>query len=147
MGLAGRRNERLHSTAAAGLQAVCSDAALRIASSEDDGMLPADDPAKPLGQGRNQSVPRGKSVAENLTCGDFFANEDSVIFSPAVLSPCCRGKRDSRYLLGCRTTRNLVRQLLLLPSERKSFLVGWPPGAAASVALEKSKKLIASWDS
>ncbi len=43
--------------------------------------------------------------------------------------------------------KGLERQLLLLPSERKSFLVGWPPGAAAGEALEKSKKLIASWDS
>jgi len=39
------------------------------------------------------------------------------------------------------------RQLLILPSERKSFLVGWPPGDAADEILEKSKRLVVSWDS
>jgi CheY-like chemotaxis protein len=39
------------------------------------------------------------------------------------------------------------RQLLVFPSERKSFLVGWPPGDAAGEILEKSKRLVVSWDS
>jgi CheY-like chemotaxis protein len=39
------------------------------------------------------------------------------------------------------------RQLLIFPSERKSFLVGWPPGDAAGEILEKSKRLVVSWDS
>ncbi|HVU09615.1 MAG TPA: DUF4388 domain-containing protein, partial [Verrucomicrobiae bacterium] len=42
---------------------------------------------------------------------------------------------------------SLERQLLVLPVEKKSFLVGWPPGATAEELLEKSKKLVASWDS
>jgi CheY-like chemotaxis protein len=41
----------------------------------------------------------------------------------------------------------LDRQLLIFPSERKSFLVGWPPGDAAGEILEKSKRLVVSWDS
>ena len=43
--------------------------------------------------------------------------------------------------------KGLDRQLLIFPSERKSVLVGWPPGAAAGEILEKSKRLVASWDS
>jgi CheY-like chemotaxis protein len=43
--------------------------------------------------------------------------------------------------------KNLDRQLLMFPSERKSFLVGWSAGAAAGEILEKSKRLVASWDS
>ena len=42
---------------------------------------------------------------------------------------------------------NLERQLLVLPRENKSFLVGWPPTVEAAPLLEKSKKLVASWDS
>jgi CheY-like chemotaxis protein len=42
---------------------------------------------------------------------------------------------------------SLERQLLMLPRENKSFLVGWPTDAAAGTLLEKSKKLVASWDS
>jgi hypothetical protein len=42
---------------------------------------------------------------------------------------------------------NLERQLLVLPREDKSFLVGWPPNVEAGPLFEKSKKLVASWDS
>jgi DNA-binding NarL/FixJ family response regulator len=42
---------------------------------------------------------------------------------------------------------NLEKQLLVLPHGEKSFLVGWPPDVFASQLLEKSKKLVASWDS
>jgi len=42
---------------------------------------------------------------------------------------------------------NLERQLLVLPREKKSFLVGWSPNAETGPLLEKSKKLVASWDS
>jgi hypothetical protein len=41
---------------------------------------------------------------------------------------------------------NLERQLLLIPRENKNFLVGWSPEASEGL-LEKTKKLIASWDS
>lgn len=41
---------------------------------------------------------------------------------------------------------NVERQVLLLPRENKTFLVGWPPDANGT-ALDKSKKLIAQWDS
>jgi CheY-like chemotaxis protein len=57
------------------------------------------------------------------------------------------GERIEAGPLSYVAANGLDRQLLMLPSERKSFLVGWPPGAAAGEALEKSKKLIASWDS
>ena len=43
--------------------------------------------------------------------------------------------------------KGLDRQLLIFPSERKSVLVGWPPGDAAGEVLEKSKRLVVSWDS
>jgi hypothetical protein len=43
--------------------------------------------------------------------------------------------------------KGLDRQLLIFPSERKSVLVGWPPGDATGEILEKSKRLVASWDS
>jgi hypothetical protein len=42
---------------------------------------------------------------------------------------------------------NLERQLLVVPREDKSFLVGWPPDVEAGPLLEKSRKLVASWDS
>jgi CheY-like chemotaxis protein len=42
---------------------------------------------------------------------------------------------------------NLERQLLILPQENKSFLIGWPPDVEAGPLFEKSKKLVASWDS
>jgi hypothetical protein len=42
---------------------------------------------------------------------------------------------------------NFEKQLLVLPYGDKSFLVGWPPNAAANQLLEQSKKLVASWDS
>ena len=45
------------------------------------------------------------------------------------------------------TGHNLEKQLLVLPRGDKSFLVGWPPAAAANQLLEQSKKLVASWDS
>ncbi len=41
---------------------------------------------------------------------------------------------------------NVERQVLLLPRENKTFMVGWPPETDGA-ALEKSKKLIAQWDS
>ena len=45
------------------------------------------------------------------------------------------------------TAHNLERQMLVLPREDKSFLVGWPPNTEAGALLEKCKKLVASWDS
>jgi CheY-like chemotaxis protein len=45
------------------------------------------------------------------------------------------------------TGHNLEKQLLVLPRGDRSFLIGWPTIAAASQLLEKSKKLVASWDS
>jgi CheY-like chemotaxis protein len=42
---------------------------------------------------------------------------------------------------------NLERQLLVLNRDNKSFLIGWPPQAEAGQLLEKSKKLVSSWDS
>ena len=41
---------------------------------------------------------------------------------------------------------NLERQVLMMPREDKNFLVGWSPEANDGL-LEKTKKLIASWDS
>jgi CheY-like chemotaxis protein len=41
---------------------------------------------------------------------------------------------------------NLERQLLLIPRENKNFVVGWSPEANGGL-LEKTKKLVASWDS
>jgi CheY-like chemotaxis protein len=41
---------------------------------------------------------------------------------------------------------NMERQLLLVPRENKNFLVGWSPETSDGL-LEKTKKLIASWDS
>ena len=45
------------------------------------------------------------------------------------------------------TGHNLEKQLLVLPRDDKSFLIGWPPAADASQLLDQSKKLVASWDS
>jgi DNA-binding NarL/FixJ family response regulator len=42
---------------------------------------------------------------------------------------------------------NLERQMLVLNQDNKSFLVGWPPNVAAGPLLEKSKKLVSSWES
>ena len=45
------------------------------------------------------------------------------------------------------TGHNLEKQLVILPHGDKSFLVGWSAGTADNQLLEKSKKLVASWDS
>jgi DNA-binding NarL/FixJ family response regulator len=42
---------------------------------------------------------------------------------------------------------SLERQVLLLPRDDKSYLVAWPPDAPADQLYEKTKKLVASWDS
>jgi CheY-like chemotaxis protein len=42
--------------------------------------------------------------------------------------------------------QNMERQVLVLDHEEKLFLVGWPTEAAGNL-LEKSRKLVASWDS
>jgi CheY-like chemotaxis protein len=42
--------------------------------------------------------------------------------------------------------QNLERQVLVLDREEKLFLVGWPADATGNL-LEKSRKLVASWDS
>jgi hypothetical protein len=42
---------------------------------------------------------------------------------------------------------SLERQVLLLPRDEKSYLVAWPPDAPSDQLFEKTKKLIASWDS
>ena len=42
--------------------------------------------------------------------------------------------------------KNLERQVLVLDHEEKLFLVGWPAEAEGNL-LEKSRKLVASWDS
>jgi DNA-binding NarL/FixJ family response regulator len=39
------------------------------------------------------------------------------------------------------------RNMLALSRENKQFLVGWPPDKADGSLLEKTKKLVASWDS
>lgn len=44
------------------------------------------------------------------------------------------------------TGKSLERQVLVLTHEQKVFLVGWPADATDNL-LEKSKKLVASWDS
>ena len=42
---------------------------------------------------------------------------------------------------------SVERQVLLLPRDEKSYLVAWPPDAPADQLFEKTKKLVASWDS
>jgi hypothetical protein len=42
--------------------------------------------------------------------------------------------------------QNMERQVLVLSHEERLFLVGWPAEAAGNL-LEKSRKLVASWDS
>lgn len=42
---------------------------------------------------------------------------------------------------------SLERQVLLLPGEEKAYLVAWPPDAPIDQLFEKTKKLVASWDS
>jgi large subunit ribosomal protein L28 len=44
------------------------------------------------------------------------------------------------------TGQNLERQVLVLEREERLFLVGWPVEATGNL-LEKSRKLVASWDS
>jgi len=44
-------------------------------------------------------------------------------------------------------SNNLERQILVFNRENKCFLIGWPPEMAAGSLLDKSKKLISSWDS
>lgn len=42
---------------------------------------------------------------------------------------------------------NLEHQLLLLPNNGQSFVVGWPSGAQRAQMFERSKKLFDAWDS
>ena len=42
--------------------------------------------------------------------------------------------------------QNLERQVLMFPSGDRAFLIGWPPEATENLP-EKSRKLVASWDS
>jgi CheY-like chemotaxis protein len=42
---------------------------------------------------------------------------------------------------------NLERQLLLLPQNGKTFVVGWPPEAAGEKLFEQTRKLTFAWDS
>ncbi|MGH7952636.1 MAG: response regulator [Limisphaerales bacterium] len=42
---------------------------------------------------------------------------------------------------------NLEKKMFVIPGENKSFLVGWSPNMPAPPLLEKTKKLVASWDS
>jgi hypothetical protein len=42
---------------------------------------------------------------------------------------------------------NMERQLLLLPQNGKTFVVGWPPEAAGEKLFEQTKKLTFAWDS
>jgi hypothetical protein len=42
---------------------------------------------------------------------------------------------------------NLERQMLVLNQDNKCFLVGWPSDIAPGTLLEKSRKLVSSWDS
>ena len=42
---------------------------------------------------------------------------------------------------------SMERQVLLLPREDKTYLIAWPPDAPADQLCEKTKKLVASWDS
>ena len=42
---------------------------------------------------------------------------------------------------------NLERQMLVLNQDNKCFVVGWPPNVAAGPLLDKSRKLVSSWDS
>ncbi|HEY5346281.1 MAG TPA: hypothetical protein VIK62_08055, partial [Verrucomicrobiae bacterium] len=44
------------------------------------------------------------------------------------------------------TGQNMERQVLVLEREERLFLVGWPVEATGNL-LEKSRKLVASWDS
>jgi hypothetical protein len=44
------------------------------------------------------------------------------------------------------TGQNMERHVLVLEREERLFLVGWPAGASGNL-LEKSRKLVASWDS
>lgn len=43
--------------------------------------------------------------------------------------------------------RGLGRRVVVLPRAEKSFLVGWPPDAAGNNLVDKSRQLVASWDS
>jgi hypothetical protein len=41
----------------------------------------------------------------------------------------------------------LERRLILLPWEKKTFLLSWPPNWEAHRMVEQSKQIVASWDS
>jgi CheY-like chemotaxis protein len=42
---------------------------------------------------------------------------------------------------------NIERRMIVLPGQDKSFLVGWPPNTEDTALFEKTRKLVASWDS
>ena len=57
------------------------------------------------------------------------------------------GERIAAGPLSHVAAHNLERQMLVLNQDNKCFLVGWPPNFTAGPLLDKSKKLVSSWDS
>ena len=89
----------------------------------------------PEGQGEVETM--GTQSSEPLAKWARFAAETSSRL----------GERIEAGPLSHVAANNLERQMLVLNQENKCFLVGWPPDVAAGPLMEKSKKLVSSWDS
>ena len=89
----------------------------------------------PEGQGEVETM--GTQSSEPLAKWARFAAETSSRL----------GERIEAGPLSHIAANNLERQMLVLNQDNKCFLVGWPPDVAAGPLMEKSKKLVSSWDS
>ena len=89
----------------------------------------------PEGQGEVETM--GTQASEPLAKWARFAAEATRRL----------GERIEAGPLSHVAANNLERQMLVLNQDNKCFLVGWPPDVAAGPLMEKSKKLVSSWDS
>jgi CheY-like chemotaxis protein len=91
--------------------------------------------------------PEGQGESEALGTQSQSAQQFSHWTRRAVEIVRRLGDRIEAGPLSYVAANNLERRLLMLNRENKSFLVGWPTDAADGELLEKTKKIVASWDS
>ena len=88
--------------------------------------------------------PPGQGEPEALGTQHFTAYAGWAQRAAEIAS--CLGDRLEAGPLSHIAGQNLERQVLLLPQGDRTFMVGWPTDAEGNLP-DKSRKLVASWDS